>query len=212
MEWFDLVFMDLLPTLQSLFPGADPSVQMIAALPRFPFPSDSVRSAVILLVCSAINTGAEDPRRSRLHYVDQVPFCAGLIPLTRSVSGRQYCCCCVKWRRASVGGEYTGASICRVNIRRIVNAIYGKLAGFSVPSPGFGAGRAGVVVLILNDCRRGEFPLSGAGVFRSYRPAIGDYWSLLTPCAESTPAFQQHVDKSGAGDREGLQDGPKASF
>ncbi len=121
----------------------------------------------------------------------------------KSVSGRQYCCCCVKWHQGfSVGGNSGARPSLSRNIRRIVSCwIYGKLAGFWFHRRvRAGRGRGGVISTIVGEENFLEWGWRIPFFIALPLGIIG-----LAPCAGRTPAFQQHVDKlEQEGDREGV--------
>ncbi len=125
----------------------------------------------------AINTGARRSRRSRLRLASISTFCIGLTLYATTVSGRQYCCCCVNGAGLRLAGN--------IPARRSVANIRRSNAGFMgswlilVPSPFvLGAGRGGLDSTIV-----GERILKGLA-YLPYRPFR--HWGLLvstTPCA-----------------------------
>lgn len=215
MEWFDFgVYGFVAYALGKVFfPGADPGVQMIAALATFSVPflirplgglffgmlGDKYgrqRILVVTIIIMSIST-----------------FCIGLIPSFASIGiwAPVLLLLCKMAQGFSVGGEYTGASIFVAEFspdrkRGFMGSWldFGSIAGFV-----FGAG---VVVLISTIVGEENFMAWGWRLPFFLALPLGIIGLYLRRALEETPAFQQHVDKLEQGDREGLQDGPKVSF
>ena len=215
MEWFDFgVYGFVAYALgQVFFPGADPGVQMIAALATF-----SVPFLIRPLGGMFFGTLGDKYGRQKILSITIVimsvsTFCIGLIPSYASIGiWAPILLLLAKMAQGfSVGGEYTGASIFVAEYspdrrRGFMGSWldFGSIAGFVLG--------AGIVVIISAVIGEERFLDWGWRLPFFLALPLGIIGLYLRNALEETPAFQQHVDKLEQGDREGLRDGPKVSF
>ncbi|PLR39641.1 proline/glycine betaine transporter ProP [Chimaeribacter californicus] len=215
MEWFDFgVYGFVAYALgQVFFPGADPGVQMIAALATF-----SVPFLIRPLGGMFFGTLGDKYGRQKILSITIVimsisTFCIGLIPSYNAIGiWAPILLLLAKMAQGfSVGGEYTGASIFVAEYspdrrRGFMGSWldFGSIAGFVLG--------AGIVVIISAVVGEARFLEWGWRLPFFLALPLGIIGLYLRNALEETPAFQQHVDKLEQGDREGLRDGPKVSF
>ncbi len=215
MEWFDFgVYGFVAYALGKVFfPGADPSVQMVAALATFSVPFLIRPLGGLFFGMLGDKYGRQKILAITIVIMSISTFCIGLIPSydTIGIWAPILLLICKMAQGFSVGGEYTGASIFVAEYspdrkRGFMGSWldFGSIAGFVLG--------AGVVVLISTIVGEENFLDWGWRIPFFIALPLGIIGLYLRHALEETPAFQQHVDKLEQGDREGLQDGPKVSF
>lgn len=215
MEWFDFgVYGFVAYALGKVFfPGADPSVQMVAALATFSVPFLIRPLGGLFFGMLGDKYGRQKILAITIVIMSISTFCIGLIPSydTIGIWAPILLLICKMAQGFSVGGEYTGASIFVAEYspdrkRGFMGSWldFGSIAGFVLG--------AGVVVLISTIVGEANFLDWGWRIPFFIALPLGIIGLYLRHALEETPAFQQHVEKLEQGDREGLQDGPKVSF
>ena len=202
MEWFDFgVYGFVAYALGKVFfPGADPSVQMVAALATFSVPFLIRPLGGLFFGMLGDKYGRQKILAITIVIMSISTFCIGLIPSydTIGIWAPILLLICKMAQGFSVGGEYTGASIFVAEYspdrkRGFMGSWldFGSIAGFVLG--------AGVVVLIST--------IVGEENFLD--------WGWRIPFFIALPLgiiglYLRHALEEG--DREGLQDGPKVSF
>ena len=215
MEWFDFgVYGFVAYALGKVFfPGADPSLQMIAALGTFSVPFLIRPLGGLFFGRLGDKYGRQKILAITIVIMSISTFCIGLIPsyATIGIWAPILLLLCKMAQGFSVGGEYTGASIFVAEYspdrkRGFMGSWldFGSIAGFVLG--------AGVVVLISTVIGEENFLEWGWRIPFFMALPLGVIGLYLRHALEETPAFQQHVEKLEQGDREGLQEGPKVSF
>ncbi|WP_454744215.1 glycine betaine/L-proline transporter ProP [Citrobacter freundii] len=215
MEWFDFgVYGFVAYALGKVFfPGADPSVQMVAALATFSVPFLIRPLGGLFFGMLGDKYGRQKILAITIVIMSISTFCIGLIPSYASIGiwAPILLLLCKMAQGFSVGGEYTGASIFVAEYspdrkRGFMGSWldFGSIAGFVLG--------AGVVVLISTVVGEENFLDWGWRIPFFLALPLGLIGLYLRHALEETPAFQQHVDKLEQGDRQGLQEGPKVSF
>ncbi|AIX75548.1 MAG: glycine betaine/L-proline transporter ProP [Mixta calida] len=215
MEWFDFgVYGFVAYALGKVFfPGADPGVQMIAALATFSVPFLIRPLGGLFFGMLGDKYGRQKILSITIVIMSISTFCIGLIPSYASIGiWAPVLLLLAKMAQGfSVGGEYTGASIFVAEYspdrkRGFMGSWldFGSIAGFVLG--------AGVVVLISTIVGEENFLSWGWRLPFFLALPLGIVGLYLRHALEETPAFQQHVEKLEQGDREGLREGPKVSF
>jgi len=215
MEWFDFgVYGFVAYALgQVFFPGADPGVQMIAALATFSVPFLIRPLGGLFFGALGDKYGRQKILSITIIIMSASTFCIGLIPSHASIGiwAPILLLLCKMAQGFSVGGEYTGASIFVAEYspdrkRGFMGSWldFGSIAGFVLG--------AGLVVLISSIVGEEHFLDWGWRLPFFLALPLGIIGLYLRHALEETPAFQQHVDKLEQGDREGLSAGPQVSF
>ncbi|WP_313047813.1 glycine betaine/L-proline transporter ProP [Atlantibacter subterraneus] len=215
MEWFDFgVYGFVAYALGKVFfPGADPSVQMIAALATFSVPFLIRPLGGLFFGMLGDKYGRQKILAITIVIMSVSTFCIGLIPSYASIGiwAPVLLLLCKMAQGFSVGGEYTGASIFVAEYspdrkRGFMGSWldFGSIAGFVLG--------AGVVVMLSAMIGEEKFLEWGWRIPFFLALPLGIIGLYLRHALEETPAFQQHVDKLEQGDRDGLRDGPKVSF
>lgn len=215
MEWFDFgVYGFLAKTLGKIFfPGAAPSVQMIAALATFSVPFLIRPLGGLFFGMLGDKHGRQKILAITIVIMSISTFCIGLIPTYVSIGiWAPILLLLAKMAQGfSVGGEYTGASIFVAEYspdrkRGFMGSWldFGSIAGFVLG--------AGIVVLISAMVGEARFLEWGWRIPFFLALPLGIIGLYLRHALEETPAFQQHVEKLEQGVRDGLKEGPKISF
>ena len=215
MEWFDFgVYGFVAYALgQVFFPGADPGVQMIAALATFSVPFLIRPLGGLFFGALGDKYGRQKILSITIVIMSVSTFCIGLIPSHASIGiwAPILLLLCKMAQGFSVGGEYTGASIFVAEYspdrkRGFMGSWldFGSIVGFVTG--------AGLVVVISTVIGEANFLEWGWRIPFFVALPLGLIGIYLRNALEETPAFQQHVEKLEQGDREGLADGPKVSF
>lgn len=215
MEWFDFgVYGFVAYALGKVFfPDATPGVQMIAALGTFSVPFLIRPLGGLFFGMLGDKYGRQKILAITIVIMSISTFCIGLIPSYASIGiwAPVLLLLCKMAQGFSVGGEYTGASIFVAEYspdrkRGFMGSWldFGSIAGFVLG--------AGLVVLISTIVGEDNFLEWGWRLPFFLALPLGIIGLYLRHALEETPAFQQHVEKLEAGDRQGLQEGPKISF
>jgi MHS family proline/betaine transporter-like MFS transporter len=215
MEWFDFgVYGFVAYALGKVFfPGADPGVQMIAALATFSVPFLIRPLGGLFFGALGDKYGRQKILAITIVIMSLSTFAIGCIPSYASIGiWAPVLLLLAKMAQGfSVGGEYTGASIFVAEYapdrkRGFFGSWldFGSIAGFVLG--------AGVVVMISAVLGEDKFLEWGWRLPFFLALPLGIIGLYLRNALEETPAFQQHVEKLEQGDREGLAHGPKVSF
>ncbi|KHN62557.1 glycine/betaine ABC transporter [Dickeya fangzhongdai] len=215
MEWFDFgVYGFVAYALgQVFFPGADPGVQMIAALATFSVPFLIRPLGGVFFGALGDKYGRQKILAITIIIMSISTFCIGLIPSYERIGiWAPILLLLAKMAQGfSVGGEYTGASIFVAEYspdrkRGFMGSWldFGSIAGFVLG--------AGVVVLISTIIGEQAFLEWGWRLPFFLALPLGLIGLYLRHALEETPAFQQHVEKLEQNDRDGLKAGPGVSF
>ncbi|MBV4521906.1 glycine betaine/L-proline transporter ProP [Pseudomonas sp. SWRI74] len=215
MEWFDFGVYGFVAYVlgKVFFPGADPGVQMIAALATFSVPFLIRPLGGLFFGTLGDKYGRQKVLAATIVIMSLSTFAIGLIPSYASIGiWAPILLLLAKMAQGfSVGGEYTGASIFVAEYapdrkRGFLGSWldFGSIAGFV-----FGAG---LVVLISTILGEEQFEAWGWRLPFFLALPLGMIGLYLRHALEETPAFQQHVEQLEQGDREGLATGPKVSF
>jgi len=215
MEWFDFGVYGFVAYVlgKVFFPGADPGVQMIAALGTFSVPFLIRPLCGLFFGALGDRYGRQKILAATIVIMSLSTFAIGLIPSYASIGiwAPILLLLCKMAQGFSVGGEYTGASIFVAEYapdrkRGFLGSWldFGSIAGFV-----FGAGLVVFISAIVGEEKFLEWGWRLPFLLALPLGIIGLY---LRHALEETPAFQQHVDKLEQGDREGLASGPKVSF
>ncbi|WES87401.1 glycine betaine/L-proline transporter ProP [Dickeya fangzhongdai] len=215
MEWFDFgVYGFVAYALgQVFFPGADPGVQMIAALATFSVPFLIRPLGGVFFGALGDKYGRQKILAITIIIMSISTFCIGLIPSYERIGiWAPILLLLAKMAQGfSVGGEYTGASIFVAEYspdrkRGFMGSWldFGSIAGFVLG--------AGVVVLISTIIGEQAFLEWGWRLPFFLALPLGIIGLYLRHALEETPAFQQHVEKLEQNDRDGLKAGPGVSF
>ncbi|VVN90359.1 glycine betaine/L-proline transporter ProP [Pseudomonas fluorescens] len=215
MEWFDFGVYGFVAYVlgKVFFPGADPDLQMIAALATFSVPFLIRPLGGLFFGTLGDKYGRQKVLAATIVIMSLSTFAIGLIPSYASIGiWAPILLLLAKMAQGfSVGGEYTGASIFVAEYapdrkRGFLGSWldFGSIAGFV-----FGAG---VVVLISTILGEEQFQEWGWRLPFFLALPLGMIGLYLRHALEETPAFQQHVEQLEQGDREGLASGPKVSF
>ncbi|MCL2894420.1 glycine betaine/L-proline transporter ProP [Brenneria tiliae] len=215
MEWFDFgVYGFVAYALgRVFFPGADPGVQMIAALATFSVPFLVRPLGGVFFGAMGDKFGRQKVLSVTIIIMAVSTFCIGLIPSYASIGiWAPILLLLAKLAQGfSVGGEYTGAAIFVAEYspdrkRGFLGSWldFGSIAGFVLG--------AGVVVLISSIVGEADFLEWGWRIPFFIAGPLGLIGIYLRHALEETPAFQQHVDKLDKDSKDSLQSAPKVSF
>src|SRR5476649_2677822 len=215
MEWFDFGVYGFVAFAlgQVFFPGADPGLQMIAALATFSVPFLVRPLGGLFFGALGDKFGRQKVLSVTIIIMSISTFCIGLIPgyATIGIWAPILLLLAKLAQGFSVGGEYTGAAIFVAEYspdrkRGFMGSWldFGSIAGFVLG--------AGVVVLISSIVGEVNFLDWGWRIPFFLAAPLGMIGLYLRHALEETPAFQQHMDKMEQGDRHGLTHGPKVSF
>lgn len=215
MEWFDFgVYGFVAYALgQVFFPGANPSVQMIAALATFSVPFLVRPLGGVFFGRLGDKIGRQKVLAITIIIMSVSTFCIGLIPAYATIGiWAPILLLSAKLAQGfSVGGEYSGAAIFVAEYspdrkRGFMGSWldFGSIAGFVLG--------AVVVVLIENIVGQEHFLDWGWRIPFFIAAPLGIIGLYLRHALEETPTFQQHVEKMENADRQAIQDPPKVSF
>ncbi|MFE8047269.1 glycine betaine/L-proline transporter ProP [Brenneria goodwinii] len=215
MEWFDFgVYGFVAYALgRVFFPGADPGVQMIAALATFSVPFLVRPLGGIFFGAMGDKFGRQKVLSITIIIMAVSTFCIGLIPSYASIGiWAPILLLIAKLAQGfSVGGEYTGAAIFVAEYspdrkRGFLGSWldFGSIAGFVLG--------AGVVVLISSIVGEADFLEWGWRIPFFIAGPLGLIGIYLRHALEETPAFQQHFDAIDKESKDSLQTAPKTSF
>lgn len=139
MEWFDFgVYGFVAYALGKVFPGADPSVQMVAALATFSVPFLIRPLGGLFFGMLGDKYGRQKILAITIVIMSISTFCIGLIPSydTIGIWAPILLLICKMAQGFSVGGEYTGASIFVAEYSLTVNVALWAAGWTSVLLPG----------------------------------------------------------------------------
>jgi MHS family proline/betaine transporter-like MFS transporter len=215
MEWFDFgVYGFVAYALGKVFfPGADPGLQMIAALGTFSVPFIIRPIGGLVFGALGDKLGRQKILAITIIIMSVSTFCIGLIPSYESIGiWAPILLLLAKMAQGfSVGGEYTGAAIFVAEYspdkkRGFMGSWldFGSISGFVLG--------AGLVVLISTIIGEEEFLDWGWRLPFFLALPMGVIGLYLRNALEETPAFQQHIDNMDKGDREALGSAPKIPF
>ncbi|MEH2920071.1 glycine betaine/L-proline transporter ProP [Samsonia erythrinae] len=215
MEWFDFgVYGFLAYALgQVFFPGADPGVQMIAALATFSVPFLVRPLGGIFFGAMGDKFGRQKVLSVTIIIMAVSTFCIGLIPSYETIGiWAPILLLLAKLAQGfSVGGEYTGAAVFVAEYspdrkRGFLGSWldFGSIAGFVMG--------AGVVVLISSIVGEENFLAWGWRIPFFIAAPLGLIGIYLRHALEETPTFQQHVDNIDNESKGSIQSPPKISL
>ncbi|WP_145539598.1 glycine betaine/L-proline transporter ProP [Yersinia kristensenii] len=215
MEWFDFGVYGFVAFAlgQVFFPGADPGIQMIAALATFSVPFLVRPLGGIFFGALGDKYGRQKVLSVTIIIMSVSTFCIGLIPSYASIGiWAPILLLLAKLAQGfSVGGEYTGAAIFVAEYspdrkRGFLGSWldFGSIAGFVLG--------AGVVLLISSIVGEASFLEWGWRIPFFVAAPLGLIGIYLRHALEETPTFQQHVDKIDNDSRHNIAQPPKVSF
>lgn len=215
MEWFDFGVYGFVAFAlgQVFFPGADPGIQMIAALATFSVPFLVRPLGGLFFGAMGDKFGRQKVLSVTIIIMSVSTFCIGLIPgyATIGIWAPILLLLAKLAQGFSVGGEYTGAAIFVAEYspdrkRGFLGSWldFGSIAGFILG--------AGVVVLISSIVGDANFLEWGWRIPFFIAAPLGLIGIYLRHALEETPTFQQHVDKIDSDSRKDIAEPPKVSF
>ncbi|MBU9810266.1 glycine betaine/L-proline transporter ProP [Rahnella sp. C60] len=215
MEWFDFGVYGFVAFAlgQVFFPGADPGIQMIAALATFSVPFLVRPLGGLFFGALGDKFGRQKVLSVTIIIMSVSTFCIGLIPGYDSIGiWAPILLLLAKLAQGfSVGGEYTGAAIFVAEYspdrkRGFLGSWldFGSIAGFILG--------AGVVVLISSIVGETNFLEWGWRIPFFIAAPLGLIGIYLRHALEETPTFQQHVDKIDSDSRKDIAEPPRVSF
>lgn len=215
MEWFDFGVYGFVAFAlgQVFFPGADPGIQMIAALATFSVPFLIRPLGGLFFGALGDKFGRQKVLSVTIIIMSVSTFCIGLIPGYDSIGiWAPILLLLAKLAQGfSVGGEYTGAAIFVAEYspdrkRGFLGSWldFGSIAGFILG--------AGVVVLISSIVGEANFLEWGWRIPFFIAAPLGLIGIYLRHALEETPTFQQHVDKIDSDSRKDIAEPPRVSF
>jgi len=215
MEWFDFGVYGFVAFAlgQVFFPGADPGIQMIAALATFSVPFLVRPLGGLFFGALGDKFGRQKVLSVTIIIMSVSTFCIGLIPgyATFGIWAPILLLLAKLAQGFSVGGEYTGAAIfvAEYSPDRKRGCLgswldFGSIAGFILG--------AGVVVLISSIVGEANFLEWGWRIPFFIAAPLGLIGIYLRHALEETPTFQQHVDKIDSESRKDIAEPPRVSF
>lgn len=215
MEWFDFgVYGFLAITLGKVFfPGANPSVQIIASLATFAVPFLVRPLGGIFFGILGDKYGRQKILSITIIIMSISTFAIGLIPSyhTIGILAPLLLLICKLAQGFSVGGEYSGAAIFVAEYapdrkRGFLGSWldFGSIAGFVLG--------AGVVVTISSIIGNENIIEWGWRIPFFLALPLGFVGIYLRNQLEETPAFQKHVENMETDSKKELQQPPKMSF
>jgi len=215
MEWFDFGVYGFVAVAlgQVFFPGADPGLQMIAALATFSVPFLVRPLGGLFFGRLGDKFGRQKVLSITIIIMSVSTFCIGLIPSYASIGiWAPILLLLAKLAQGfSVGGEYTGAAIFVAEYspdrkRGFLGSWldFGSIAGFILG--------AGVVILITSIVGDQNFLDWGWRLPFFIAAPLGLIGIYLRHALEETPTFQQHVDKIDSNSRKEIAEPPRVSF
>ncbi len=215
MEWFDFgVYGFVAYALgQVFFPGANPGVQMIAALATFSVPFLVRPLGGLFFGRLGDKFGRQKVLSVTIIIMSASTFCIGLIPSYASIGiWAPILLLAAKLAQGfSVGGEYSGAAIFVAEYspdrkRGFLGSWldFGSIAGFVLG--------AGFVVFISSIVGEHNFLSWGWRIPFFLAAPLGLIGIYLRHALEETPTFQQHVDSIDLQSKSTIQAPPKVSF
>ncbi|MDI2113197.1 glycine betaine/L-proline transporter ProP [Commensalibacter nepenthis] len=214
MEWFDFgVYGFLAITLGKIFfPGANPSIQIIASLATFAVPFLVRPLGGIFFGILGDKYGRQKILSITIVIMSISTFAIGLIPGYNSIGilAPIFLLICKLAQGFSVGGEYSGAAIFVAEYapdrkRGFLGSWldFGSIAGFVLG--------AGVVVILSSIIGNDNLVSWGWRIPFFLALPLGFVGIYLRHQLEETPAFQKHIDTMESDSKKELQQPPKLS-
>ncbi|MBP6117249.1 MAG: glycine betaine/L-proline transporter ProP [Neisseriaceae bacterium] len=215
MEWFDFGVYGFLAYVlgKVFFPGASPSVQLVASLATFSVPFLVRPLGGLVFGILGDKLGRQKILAITIIIMSVSTFSIGLIPSYATIGiWAPILLLIAKLAQGfSVGGEYTGAAVFVAeyapdNRRGFLGSWldFGSIAGF--------VSGAGVVVLISTIVGDQNFEAWGWRIPFFIAGPLGLIGLYLRHALEETPAFQQHVDRLSEDDKRNIKAPAKVSF
>ncbi len=215
MEWFDFGVYGFVAVAlgQVFFPGADPGLQMIAALATFSVPFLVRPLGGVFFGRLGDKFGRQKVLSITIIIMSISTVSIGLIPSYASIGiWAPVLLLAAKLAQGfSVGGEYTGAAIFVAEYspdrkRGFLGSWldFGSIAGFILG--------AGVVILITSIVGDENFLSWGWRLPFFIAAPLGLIGIYLRHALEETPTFQQHVEKIDSNSRKEIAEPPRVSF
>lgn len=215
MEWFDFGVYGFLAIAlgKVFFPGADPSIQIIASLATFAVPFLVRPLGGIFFGILGDKYGRQKILSITIIIMSISTFAIGLIPSYQTIGilAPIFLLICKLAQGFSVGGEYSGAAIFVAEYapdrrRGFLGSWldFGSIAGFVLG--------AGVVVIISSIIGNESIIEWGWRVPFFLALPLGFVGIYLRHQLEETPAFQKHVESMESDSKKELQQPPKMSF
>ncbi|CAI3935394.1 glycine betaine/L-proline transporter ProP [Commensalibacter papalotli (ex Botero et al. 2024)] len=215
MEWFDFGVYGFLAIVlgKVFFPGADPSIQIIASLATFAVPFLVRPIGGIFFGILGDKYGRQKILSITIIIMSISTFAIGLIPSYQTIGilAPILLLICKLAQGFSVGGEYSGAAIFVAEYapdrrRGFLGSWldFGSIAGFVLG--------AGIVVIISSIIGNENIIEWGWRVPFFLALPLGFVGIYLRHQLEETPAFQKHVENMETDNKKELQQPPKLSF
>lgn len=215
MEWFDFGVYGFLAYIlgQVFFPGASPSVQMIAALATFSVPFLVRPLGGLVFGVLGDKFGRQKVLSVTIIIMAISTFCIGLIPSYAAIGiWAPILLLLAKLAQGfSIGGEYSGAAIFVAEYspdrkRGFMGSWldFGSIAGFLL-----GAGFVVLLSSLLGEARLHDW---GWRIPFFLALPLGFIGLYLRHALEETPAFQQHVDNLEKNEKINSDNQPKVSL
>ncbi len=215
MEWFDFGVYGFVAVAlgEVFFPGANPGLQMIAALATFSVPFLVRPLGGLFFGRLGDKFGRQKVLAVTIIIMSISTVSIGLIPSYATIGiWAPILLLLAKLAQGfSVGGEYTGAAIFVAEYspdrkRGFLGSWldFGSIAGFILG--------AGVVILITSIVGNENFLSWGWRLPFFIAAPLGLLGIYLRHALEETPTFQQHVDKIDSNSRKEIAEPPRVSF
>ncbi len=215
MEWFDFGVYGFVAFAlgEVFFPGADPGVQMIAALATFSVPFLVRPLGGLFFGRLGDKLGRQKILAITIIIMSASTFCIGLIPSYNSIGiWAPILLLIAKLAQGfSVGGEYSGAAVFVAEYspdrkRGFLGSWldFGSIAGFVLG--------AGFVVFVSSIVGEANFLDWGWRIPFFLAAPLGLIGIYLRHALEETPTFQRHIDHIDRQAKSTIQTPPKISF